>query len=141
MASTSNSNGVVPSSVTDAVLKPSDAMPAGAQKVEELDFNAFAGRSITVEELIDGTKNMGFQASSIGQAVKIINDMVCLLQSLVATVAHFVLARMERSRDGGQDHYLSRLYFKSYIVWSSWYTSLFGTAQSRVSYSYHSWWN
>lgn len=66
-----------PSSVTEAVLKPSDEMPKGSQKVEELDFNAYNGRSITVEELIGGMKHMGFQASSIGEAVQIISDMVC----------------------------------------------------------------
>lgn len=66
----------MPSSVAAAVLKPSDAMPEGSQKVEELDFNNFAGKSITVEDMVAGMGNMGFQASSIGTAVKIINDMV-----------------------------------------------------------------
>lgn len=73
---TAEKSGALPSSVTDAVLKPSQEMPAGSQKVEELDFNAFAGRQITVEDLISGMANMGFQASSIGEAVRIINDMV-----------------------------------------------------------------
>ncbi|PMD38725.1 deoxyhypusine synthase, partial [Hyaloscypha variabilis F] len=50
-------------------------MPEGSQKVEELDFNKFAGRDITVNDLISGMNNMGFQASSIGEAVRIINDM------------------------------------------------------------------
>ncbi|RAL58277.1 hypothetical protein DID88_002232 [Monilinia fructigena] len=50
-------------------------MPVGAQKVEELDFNKFAGRPITVDDLLSGMNNMGFQASSIGEAVRIINDM------------------------------------------------------------------
>ena len=73
----STSNGAAaPTSVTDAVLKPSDEMPAGSQKVEELDFNKFAGRSVTAEDLISGMSNMGFQASSMGEAVRIINDMV-----------------------------------------------------------------
>jgi deoxyhypusine synthase len=66
----------LPSSVTDAVLVPSNEMPEGSQKVEELDFNKFAGRDITVDDLISGMNNMGFQASSIGEAVRIINDMV-----------------------------------------------------------------
>ena len=67
----------VPPSVTDAVLVPSKELPVGAQKVEELDFNNFAGRPITVNDLMSGMTNMGFQASSIGEAVRIINDMVC----------------------------------------------------------------
>jgi len=65
-----------PSSVTDAVLVPSNEMPEGSQKVEELDFNKFVGRPITVDDLISGMNHMGFQASSIGEAVRIINDMV-----------------------------------------------------------------
>jgi len=70
-----NKIGAAPSTVTNAVLKPSDEMPEGSQKVEELDFNKFAGRSVTVEDLISGMNHMGFQASSIGEAVRIINDM------------------------------------------------------------------
>ena len=69
----------VPSSVADAVLVASGEMPAGSQKVEELDFNKFAGRAITVDDLVGGMNNMGFQASSIGEAVRIINDMVSQL--------------------------------------------------------------
>jgi len=69
-------NGTLPSSVTDAVLVQSSGMPEGSQKVEELDFNKFTGRQITVDDLIGGMNNMGFQASSIGEAVRIINDMV-----------------------------------------------------------------
>lgn len=79
-----NAAAGAPSAVTDAVLKPSDAMPEGSQKVEELDFNKFAGRSVTVEELISGMTNMGFQATSIGDAVRIINDMVCTFSSSFA---------------------------------------------------------
>jgi deoxyhypusine synthase len=74
---TANSEqGAPPSSVTDAVLVPSNEMPEGSQKVEELDFNKFAGRDITVNDLISGMNHMGFQASSIGEAVRIINGMV-----------------------------------------------------------------
>lgn len=72
----SNGGGAVPASVAAAVLVKSEEMPAGSKKVEELDFNAFAGSKVTVEDLIAGMANMGFQASSIGEAVKIINDMV-----------------------------------------------------------------
>lgn len=73
-----SANGIVesaPSSAAAAVMVKSEEMPAGSQKVEELDFNAFAGRQVTVEDLIGGMNNMGFQASAVGDAVKIINDM------------------------------------------------------------------
>jgi deoxyhypusine synthase len=59
-------------------------MPEGSQKVEELDFNQFAGRAITVDDLISGMNHMGFQASSVGEAVRIINEMVILLSCLSA---------------------------------------------------------
>lgn len=67
----------LPTSVTDAVLVPSNEMPVDAQEVEDLDFNKFSGRQITVDDLIGGMGNMGFQATSIGDAVRIINEMVC----------------------------------------------------------------
>lgn len=63
------------STAKEAVLVAGE-MPAGAQKVEELDFNKFAGgQPITVDDLLSGMTNMGFQASSIGEAVRIINNM------------------------------------------------------------------
>lgn len=67
--------GQVPNSVTDAVLVKGQ-MPEGSQKVEELDFNQFAGQEMTVDNLLSGMKHMGFQASAVGEAVRIINDMV-----------------------------------------------------------------
>jgi deoxyhypusine synthase len=76
MTANSEKAGALPSSVADAVLVPSNEIPEGAQKVEELDFNKFAGRPITVDDLMSGMNYMGFQASSIGEAVRIINDMV-----------------------------------------------------------------
>jgi deoxyhypusine synthase len=76
MASREEKPGAPPSSATVAVLVNSKEMPEGSQKVEELDFNKFSGRQITVDDILSGMSNMGFQASSIGQAVKIINEMV-----------------------------------------------------------------
>lgn len=65
-----------PSQAKDAVLVKSVEMPTGAQKVEELDFNKFKGRPITAEDLYQGMRHMGFQASSVGEAIRIINAMV-----------------------------------------------------------------
>ncbi|KAL1844823.1 hypothetical protein VTK73DRAFT_1728 [Phialemonium thermophilum] len=64
-----------PPEATGAVLVKSVEMPEGSQKVEELDFDKFRGRPITAEDLYEGMKNMGFQASSVGEAIRIINDM------------------------------------------------------------------
>jgi hypothetical protein len=73
------SSSSAPTGATDAVLKPSEPVPEGAQEVQGIDFNQYASRSITVEELVGGYANMGFQATSVGAAVRIINDMVrCL---------------------------------------------------------------
>ncbi|KAK3315405.1 Deoxyhypusine synthase [Apodospora peruviana] len=64
-----------PSAAKDAVLVKSVEMPEGAQKVEELDFNKFRGRRILAEDVLNGMEHMGFQATSIAKAVRIINDM------------------------------------------------------------------
>ncbi|KAH6656502.1 Deoxyhypusine synthase [Truncatella angustata] len=72
---TSENTNLPPSAATDAVLVPSDELPKDAQKVEEIDFNAFKGRPITVDDMLQNMKYMGFQASAMGDAVRIINNM------------------------------------------------------------------
>ena len=70
-----STEGVPPPEATQAVLVPSDEMPQDAQKVEELDFNKLKG-PITANDLLQGMRHMGFQASSMCEAVRIINEMV-----------------------------------------------------------------
>ena len=65
-----------PSGATDAVLKPSEPIPDGATEVQGIDFDNYADRSITVDELVAGMASMGFQATSVGEAVRIIEGMV-----------------------------------------------------------------
>ena len=65
-----------PSKAIDAVLLASDPIPEGMQEVRGIDFNAHDASNITVATLVDGMSTMGFQASAIGDAVKIINQMV-----------------------------------------------------------------
>jgi deoxyhypusine synthase len=84
--STANA-AAAPSGATEAVLKPSEPVPEGAKEVQGIDFNQYAKRSITVEELIGGYANMGFQATSVGEAVRIINDMVSRNCALFAAAA------------------------------------------------------
>jgi deoxyhypusine synthase len=74
MTSMSESNAP-PAAATSAVLVPSDEVPADAQKVEEIDFNDFKGKEITVDDIMSRMRFMGFQASSLGEAVRIINEM------------------------------------------------------------------
>ncbi|KAI0136934.1 Deoxyhypusine synthase [Xylariales sp. AK1849] len=64
-----------PSAATDAVLVASDKLPDDAQKVEEIDFNTFKGRPITVDDMLKNMRHLGFQASAMGEAVRIINKM------------------------------------------------------------------
>ncbi|KAL2259036.1 hypothetical protein VTK26DRAFT_7432 [Humicola hyalothermophila] len=68
-------SNIPPSAATEAVLVKSVEMPEGSQKVEELDFNKLKGRPITVDDLFQGMKHMGFQASSMCEAIRIINEM------------------------------------------------------------------
>lgn len=70
-----DSQGLPPAGATGAVLMKSEDMAKDAQKVEELDFNKIKG-PITADDLLQGMRHMGFQASSIADAVRIINDMV-----------------------------------------------------------------
>jgi deoxyhypusine synthase len=69
-------NGQAPNAVQDAVLKPSEFATEGAQEISGVDFNKYVDRNITVAELVDSMANMGFQATSVGEAVKLVNEMV-----------------------------------------------------------------
>jgi deoxyhypusine synthase len=73
--STSPPSGA-PALATESVLKPSDPIPDGSRKVIGIDFNDYVEKEITVGELVAGMSTMGFQASAIGEAVRIVNDMV-----------------------------------------------------------------
>jgi deoxyhypusine synthase len=77
-----------PAAVAAAVLVKSEEMPAEAQKVEELDFNKFQGRPITVDDLFQGMRHMGFQASSMSEAIRIINEMVSQESPITAGMMH-----------------------------------------------------
>lgn len=79
-----NDSGAPPTGAHDAVLVKSEDMPTDAQQVEELDFNKIKG-PITAEDLFLATRHMGFQASSMGEAIRIINDMVSQGRSTVSS--------------------------------------------------------
>ena len=66
----------VPSLASEAVLKQSEPVVAGMREVDGIDFDDYVGRDITVSELVAGMTNMGFQASAVTEATRIINDMV-----------------------------------------------------------------
>lgn len=81
-------NGTAPTGATDAVLKPSDPVPVGAMPVKGLDFDHFENVDITAAELVENMAQMGFQASSIGQAAAIVDGMVCELLSSLHNVVN-----------------------------------------------------
>ncbi|KZZ95113.1 deoxyhypusine synthase [Ascosphaera apis ARSEF 7405] len=65
----------VPDIAQGAVLQASEPVPEGVEKVKGVDFNAFKDRDITAAELVDNMASMGFQATSVGEAARIINEM------------------------------------------------------------------
>ncbi|EEY19268.1 deoxyhypusine synthase [Verticillium alfalfae VaMs.102] len=73
----STESNAPPAAATDAVLVVSEEMPEGAQKVQELDFDDLDG-DITADDLLRGMRYMGFQATSLADAIRIINDMGAL---------------------------------------------------------------
>ena len=66
----------LPTDARDAVFMTSEPVPEGAIPVQGVDFDRHTKDEITVVDLIDGMSNMGFQASAVGDAVRIINEMV-----------------------------------------------------------------
>lgn len=79
MAALSNKQkGHVPTAASSAVLKPSQPIPATTQEVHGIDFNKHTStpQPINVEELLDGMAAAGFQASSVSEAVRIIDSMI-----------------------------------------------------------------
>ncbi len=60
-----------------AVLVQSQPMPADATVVQGIDFDRHADKEVTVDEMMRSMKATGFQASNLGRAVEIIDQMVC----------------------------------------------------------------
>lgn len=73
---TSDVNSNAPAAAQDAVLKPSEFVTEGAQKISGVDFNKYRDRNITVAELVGSMSNMGFQATNIGDASRVVDEMV-----------------------------------------------------------------
>ncbi|CAG8462300.1 2256_t:CDS:2, partial [Paraglomus brasilianum] len=64
--------GAAPAAATEAVLVRSVSMPDTAVTVEGPDFN----KDLSLHELLEKYTRVGFQATSIGRAIKVINDMI-----------------------------------------------------------------
>ncbi|KAH9853655.1 Deoxyhypusine synthase [Lenzites betulinus] len=61
----------IPTGASAAVLKPSEPMPDFAVSVEGPNFE----QDISLQQLLDSYKRIGFQANSLGQAIDIVNKM------------------------------------------------------------------
>lgn len=89
----STSNGHTPTSISHAetyanskdaskaataVLKPSIPMPSTSTQIRGIDFNDYTSPKspVTVKELTEHFMRTGFQASNLGKAIEIINNMV-----------------------------------------------------------------
>lgn len=59
-----------------AVLKPSIPMPSTSTKIRGVDFNNHTHKPITVQQLTSHFTQTGFQATNLGKAIEIINNMV-----------------------------------------------------------------
>ncbi len=64
----------------EILANPSLQVPEGAVPVEGLDFSHYADKNISAAEMVEKMCNMGFQASSIGQAAQIVDGMVGTIQ-------------------------------------------------------------
>jgi len=74
-SSSAATNCARPSIATDAVLKPSDPVPDDWQEVAGIEFNDYAGRDVTVSELLSSMERIGFQGSNLSRAAEVINHM------------------------------------------------------------------
>ena len=66
-----------PTKATDAILVASEAIPDDVQQVKGIDWMALPDEQrLIISNFIDQLTGQGFQSSSIGDAIRIINDMV-----------------------------------------------------------------
>ncbi|SCW02691.1 LAFE_0F12156g1_1 [Lachancea fermentati] len=68
-------NEKLPELLNDAVLKASVPIPDDFVKVEGIDYTKPEAVDMRASDLVDSMKRMGFQASALGQACDIINEM------------------------------------------------------------------
>lgn len=68
-------NSKLPDILQDAVLKASIPVPENYVKVEGIDYSKESSRDMRATDLIAAMRTMGFQASSLGQACEIIDEM------------------------------------------------------------------
>ncbi len=66
-----------PSQATDAVLVPSEPISQDAREVKGIDWTRLPPEHrAVITNFVNDLTGQGFQSSSIGDAIRIINDMV-----------------------------------------------------------------
>ena len=76
MSMAENTRKDKPETFQSAVLKPSVTLPESYPRVRGLDFDHHQDAPVSVEALIEGMANAGFQATAVASAVRIINNML-----------------------------------------------------------------
>ena len=76
MSRPQDEGAAVPSGAKDAVFVSSVPLPTDSIPVSGFEFDHHQDHDVSVVDLVRGMSSMGFQASAIGDAVRIINDMV-----------------------------------------------------------------
>ncbi|KAG8526195.1 uncharacterized protein KY384_000188 [Bacidia gigantensis] len=66
----------------DNILGHSADVPEGTPEVSGVDFNHYQDRNITVAEMLDSMRHTGYQATSVAEAVRIIDTMVTSYSNL-----------------------------------------------------------
>ena len=69
----------VPAGVSSAILKPSEPIPEDARSVQGPNFDG----PLDLQQFISSYERIGFQANSLGQAIHIVNKMVCVPQHAI----------------------------------------------------------
>jgi deoxyhypusine synthase len=74
---TDNMDSAPPEKATGAVLVPSEPVSEDARQVKGIDWTALPSEQRhIIADFVKGLTGQGFQSSSIGDAIDIINDMV-----------------------------------------------------------------
>ncbi|KAL8700946.1 MAG: hypothetical protein Q9224_000729 [Gallowayella concinna] len=75
MGNSAHDGAQAPQGATGAVLRSSAPVSPNSRVVSGIEFNDYRNKPMTVEAMVDHMTNMGFQASAVSEAVRIVNDM------------------------------------------------------------------
>ena len=85
----------IPAGAAAAVLKRSEVLPETAVSVQGPDFD----KSLSVQDLLSSYERIGFQATSLGKAIEIVNHMVRVHLSAYQSTSFYPSQRRWRLSD------------------------------------------